>query len=84
MLFFASLAAWREIPLDRQAIGIGGENPVSVHISIKLKYELTPDFPGSVGDLREKLLNFIEYFNRVFAKPFRWTYTGRPLMKPAA
>ena len=39
----------------------------------------------SVRDLRDKLLNFIEYFNRVFAHPFRWTYTGRPLMaKPAA
>jgi transposase len=38
----------------------------------------------SVEDLRTKLLNFIEYFNRVFAKPFRWTYTGRPLMKAAA
>ena len=40
---------------------------------------------SSVGDLRDKLLNFIDYFNRVFAHPFRWTYTGRPLMaKPAA
>jgi transposase len=38
----------------------------------------------SVEDLRTKLLNFIAYFNRVFAKPFRWTYTGRPLMKTAA
>jgi transposase len=38
----------------------------------------------SVEDLRTRLLNFIEYFNRVFAKPFRWTYTGRPLMKAAA
>jgi len=38
----------------------------------------------SVADLRMKLLNFIAYFNRVFAKPFRWTYTGRPLMKAAA
>jgi transposase len=39
----------------------------------------------SVDDLRNKLSNFIEYFNRVFAHPFRWTYTGRPLMaKPAA
>jgi hypothetical protein len=37
-------------------------------------------FP-SVADLRAKVLNFIEYFNRVFAKPFRWTYTGRPLIK---
>ena len=39
----------------------------------------------SVKDLRDKLLNFIAYFNRVFAHPFRWTYTGRPLMaRPAA
>jgi transposase len=38
----------------------------------------------SVEDLRTKLLNFIEYFNRVFAKPFRWTYTGRPLLKAVA
>jgi transposase len=36
-----------------------------------------------VADLRSKLVNFIEYFNRVFAKPFRWTYTGRPLIKKA-
>ena len=33
----------------------------------------------SVEDLRSKLLAFIEYFNKVFAKPFRWTFTGRPL-----
>jgi len=33
----------------------------------------------SVDDLRTKLLAFIEYFNQVFAKPFKWTYTGRPL-----
>ena len=39
----------------------------------------------SVADLRSKLLNFIAYFNEVFAKPFNWTYTGRPLrVKPAA
>ncbi len=39
----------------------------------------------SANDLRDKLVNFIDYFNRVFAHPFRWTYTGRPLMvKPAA
>jgi transposase len=33
----------------------------------------------SVDDLRTKLLAFIDYFNQVFAKPFKWTYTGRPL-----
>ena len=36
-------------------------------------------------DGQKKPLNFIEYFDRVFAKPFRWTYIGRPLrVKPAA
>jgi transposase len=38
----------------------------------------------SLEDLRSKVLNFIAYFNRVFAKPFHWTYTGRPLMKATA
>lgn len=33
----------------------------------------------SVADLEAKLRRFLEYFNRVFAHPFRWTYTGRPL-----
>ena len=33
----------------------------------------------SVTDLKEKLVRFINYFNEVFAKPFRWTFTGRPL-----
>src|SRR5919204_4653297 len=33
----------------------------------------------SVTDLKDKLLRFIAYFNEVFAKPFRWTFTGRPL-----
>jgi hypothetical protein len=33
----------------------------------------------SVDALRLRLLDFIDYFNRTFAKPFRWTYTGRPV-----
>ena len=33
----------------------------------------------SVADLKDKLLQFIAYFNEVFGKPFRWTFTGRPL-----
>jgi transposase len=33
----------------------------------------------SKEDLRTKLFAFIEYFNQVFARPFNWTYTGRPL-----
>jgi len=33
----------------------------------------------SVADLREKILSFIDYFNRTLAKPFKWSFTGRPL-----
>jgi transposase len=33
----------------------------------------------SLAALKERLLDFIDYFNRTFAKPFRWTYTGRPV-----
>jgi hypothetical protein len=25
------------------------------------------------------LINFIEYFNATMAKPFKWTYAGKPL-----
>lgn len=35
----------------------------------------------SQSDLRERLLRFIDYYNSTFAKPFRWTYTGRPTEK---
>ncbi len=33
----------------------------------------------SVEDLRSKLFAFFKYFNEVFAKPFNWACTGRPL-----
>lgn len=33
----------------------------------------------SLDALKERVLAFIDYFNRTFAKPFRWTYTGRPV-----
>jgi len=33
----------------------------------------------SVEDLRERILACIAYFNKTMAKPFKWTYKGRPL-----
>jgi len=35
---------------------------------------------ASKADLRARLLRFIDHFNAVLAKPYRWTYTGRPLV----
>jgi hypothetical protein len=34
---------------------------------------------SSLEDLREKIATFIDFFNDTLAKPFRWTYTGKPL-----
>jgi transposase len=34
----------------------------------------------STTDLKRKMLAFIELFNKTMAKPFRWTYIGKPLM----
>jgi len=31
-----------------------------------------------VQELKDCLINFIDYYNKTFARPFRWTYTGRP------
>ncbi|MEO2036305.1 MAG: transposase [Planctomycetaceae bacterium] len=33
----------------------------------------------SLENLKERLIDFINYFNRTFAKPFQWNYTGRPV-----
>jgi transposase len=33
---------------------------------------------NSAEALKKRLLEFIDYFNTTFARPFRWTYTGRP------
>lgn len=33
----------------------------------------------SLADLEQRLWDFIAYFNRTFARPFNWTYTGRPV-----
>ena len=33
----------------------------------------------STDALREELLQFIDYFNKTMAKPFKWTYAGKPL-----
>lgn len=33
----------------------------------------------SLDDLRHRIATFIDAFNETLAKPFRWTYTGKPL-----
>lgn len=34
----------------------------------------------STAELKARILKFIDFFNETLAKPFRWTYIGKPLM----
>jgi transposase len=54
-------------------------NQVELWFSILVRKLLKRGSFTSVDDLREQLLRFIEYFNQTMAKPFKWTYKGRPL-----
>jgi transposase len=59
-------------------------NQVEVIFGVIMRKVIRRGSFTSVADLRDKLVDSIDYFNRVFAKPFRWTYTGRPLMAQSA
>jgi transposase len=54
-------------------------NQIEIWFSILVRRLLRRGSFTSVEELRERILAFIAYFNRTMAKPFRWTYTGRPL-----
>jgi len=54
-------------------------NQVEIWFSILVRRLLKRASFKSLEELRQRLLNFINYFNAVLAKPFKWTYTGRPL-----
>ena len=54
-------------------------NQVEIWFSILARRLLRRSSFTSLDDLRERVLAFIDYFNAILAKPFRWTYTGRPL-----
>ena len=54
-------------------------NQVELWFSILVRRVLKRGTFRSVEDLRQRILDFIAYFNQTMAKPFKWTYTGRPL-----
>ena len=54
-------------------------NQIELWFSILMRRLLKPASFTSTEDLRGRILAFIDYFNRVLAKPFKWTYTGRTL-----
>jgi transposase len=54
-------------------------NQVELWFSILVRKLIKRGTFTSVEDLGERIFEFIEYFNRTMAKPFKWTYKGRPL-----
>lgn len=54
-------------------------NQIEIWFSILVRRLLKRGNFSSVNELRERILAFIDYFNKTMAKPFKWTYAGRPL-----
>jgi transposase len=54
-------------------------NQIEIWFSILVRRLLKRASFSSTEDMRQRILAFIEYFNKTLAKPFKWTYTGRTL-----
>lgn len=55
-------------------------NQIEIWLSILLVRKLLKRGSfSSVAELQSKVLEFIEYYNRSMAKPFKWTYQGKAL-----
>ena len=55
-------------------------NQIEIWFSILVRRLLKRASFKSVDELRERISAFIAYFNTTMAKPFKWTYKGRPLV----
>ena len=55
-------------------------NPVEIWFSILVRKLLKRASFTSTDDLAQRVLDFIAYFNKTMAKPFKWTYKGKPLV----
>lgn len=55
-------------------------NQIELWLSILARKLLRRGSFTSVAALQERVLAFIAYYNRTMAKPFRWTYQGKPLV----
>jgi transposase len=54
-------------------------NQIEIWFSILVRRLLKRASFTSREDLLQRILDFIAYFNRTLAKPFKWTYSGKPL-----
>ena len=54
-------------------------NQVEIWFSVLVRWVIRRGSFGSKAELRGRVLAFVDYFNRTMAKPYKWTYAGRPL-----
>jgi transposase len=54
-------------------------NQIEIWLSILVRKLLRRGNFSSTDALKTRILEFVEYFNRTMAKPFKWTYKGKPL-----
>jgi transposase len=55
-------------------------NQIELWFSILVRKLLRRSSFTRQAHLKDKLLAFVDYFNRTLAKPFKWNYTGKPLV----
>lgn len=54
-------------------------NQIEIWLSILVRKLLRRASFASLDELKAKVLAFIDYYNDTMAKPFKWTYQGKPL-----
>jgi len=54
-------------------------NQIEIWLSVLSRKVIRRGDFNSVDELQDKIIAFIEYYNEHLAKPYRWTYTGKPL-----
>lgn len=54
-------------------------NQIEIWFSVLSRRVIRRGVFRSTADLRDRILKFIDYFNDTMAKPYKWTYAGRPL-----
>jgi transposase len=55
-------------------------NQIEIWFSTLSKRFLNRNSFHSLQELKEKIMQFIQYYNMEFAHPYAWTYTGKPLV----
>lgn len=55
-------------------------NQIEIWLSILTRKLLRRASVSSLDALKAKVLAFIDYYNATMAKPFKWTYQGKPLL----